>query len=51
MILIRMLIEYKWMEVDFVEEEWDTEDKIMRLNELDAEFNNTSLEKVIEITI
>ena len=36
--------------VEFVEEEWDTEDKILRLNELDALYNNISLEKVIEIT-
>ena len=43
-------IEYDWKEVEFVEEEWDTEDKISRLNELDAEFNNMSLEKIIELT-
>lgn len=42
--------ECSWEEVEFVDEEWDTEDKIRRLNELDAEFNNISLEKVIEIT-
>ncbi len=41
---------YSWKEVEFVNEEWDTEDKIRRLNELDAEFNNLSLEKIIEIT-
>ncbi|WP_299209177.1 hypothetical protein [uncultured Dokdonia sp.] len=43
-------IEYNWTDVEFVEEEWDTEDKIKRLNELDAEFNNIPLEKIIEIT-
>ena len=43
-------IEYDWTEVEFVEEEWDTEDKITRLNELDAEFNNMSIEKIIELT-
>jgi hypothetical protein len=43
-------IEYDWKEVEFVEEEWDTEDKITRLNELDAEFNNMSIEKIIELT-
>ncbi len=43
-------IEYDWTQVEFVEEEWDTEDKITRLNELDAEFNNMSLEKIIELT-
>ena len=43
-------IEYDWKEVEFVEEEWDTEDKITRLNELDAEFNNMPIEKIIELT-
>ena len=43
-------IEYNWIDVEFVKEEWDTEDKIKRLNELDAEFNNIPLEKIIEIT-
>lgn len=41
---------YTWKEVEFVDEEWDTEDKIRRLNELDAAFNNLPLEKIIEIT-
>ena len=39
-----------WKDVEFVEEEWDTEYKIRRLNELDAEFNNIPLEKIIEMT-
>lgn len=43
-------IEYRWLEVDFVEEEWDTPDKIKRLNEIDAEYNNLPIEKIIEIT-
>jgi len=43
-------IEYDWKEVEFVEEEWDTEDKSTRLNELDAEFNNMPIEKIIELT-
>ena len=42
--------EYDWMEIEFVEEEWDTEEKIKRLNELDSEFNNISIEKIIEMT-
>tara|TARA_R110002072_G_scaffold263142_4_gene421976 strand:- start:159 stop:548 length:390 start_codon:yes stop_codon:yes gene_type:complete len=42
--------EYEWEDVEFVIEEWDTEDKIKRLNELDAKFNNIALEKIIEIT-
>lgn len=43
-------IEYKWEDVDFVEEEWDTPEKIHRMNELDAEFNNMSLETIINFT-
>jgi hypothetical protein len=43
-------IEYKWKSVEFVEEEWDTPEKIQRLNELDAEFNNIPIEKIIEFT-
>ena len=43
-------IEYKWKSVAFVEEEWDTPEKIQRLNELDADFNNIPLEKIIEFT-
>jgi len=46
----RGTIEYEWKSIEFVDEEWDTEEKIMRLNELDAEFNNVSLEKIIELT-
>lgn len=43
-------IEYKWKDVEFIEEEWDTPEKIQRLNELDAEFNNLPVEKIIEFT-
>ena len=43
-------IEYDWNDIEFVEEEWDTKDKIKRLNELDAEFINIPIEKIIEIT-
>ena len=43
-------IEYSWNVVKFVNEEWDTIDKIHHLNELDAEYNNIPLEKMIEIT-
>ena len=42
-------VEYKWKDVEFVAEEWDTADKINRLNELDAEFNNLSIERIIEM--
>lgn len=43
-------VKYKWLEIDFVEEEWDTQHKIKRLNELDAQFNNIPLERIIEMT-
>ena len=42
-------IEYDWTAVEFVEEEWDTVDKIKRLNELDAEFNNVPIAEIIEM--
>lgn len=41
---------HEWKSVDFTEIEWDTEDKIQYLNKIDAEFNNITLEKIIEIT-
>jgi hypothetical protein len=43
-------VQYEWNCVDFINIEWDTKDKIQHLNELDAEFNNISLEKIIEMT-
>ena len=42
-------IEYKWKDVEFINEDWDTEFKIKHLNHLDAEFNNISIEKIIDI--
>ncbi len=38
--------EYEWSTVDFTDIEWDTIDRINYLNQLDAEFNNISLEKI-----
>ncbi len=43
-------IEYSWNVVKFVNEEWDTIDKIKHLNELDAQYNDITLEKMIEMT-
>ncbi|WP_188507318.1 hypothetical protein [Parapedobacter pyrenivorans] len=43
-------VEYSWREVDFLLEEWDTEDKIRYLNQIDAKFNNLPIEKIIEMT-
>jgi len=42
-------MEYHWNDVEFLEEEWDTEEKIKRLNEMDAAFNNISIEEIIEM--
>ncbi len=41
--------EYEWREVEFVDEEWDTVDKIQYLNELDAKYNDVPLEKIKNI--
>lgn len=38
-----------WKSVNFVEDDWDTEAKIRVLNEQDAEFNNISLDTVVEL--
>jgi hypothetical protein len=43
-------IEHDWVKVKFVEEEWDTAEKVKILNELDAEFNNMTIEEIIEMT-
>lgn len=40
---------FEWMNVDFTETEWDTQDKIQYLNELDAEFNNMTMDRINEI--
>jgi hypothetical protein len=42
--------EYEWAVVDFIDIEWDTDYKIQYLNELDAEYNNISIEKILEFT-
>jgi hypothetical protein len=41
--------EFNWEYVDFVNEEWDTLEKIVLLNEKDAQYNNLSIEKINEI--
>lgn len=41
-------IEVGWKEVEFVEEEWDTDSKIEELNKKDAEYNNMPLEELLE---
>lgn len=42
--------EYSWNDVQFVNEEWDTDYKILYLNQLDAKYNDLPLEKIIEIS-
>lgn len=39
-----------WRDVQFVNEEWDTPEKIAKLNKEDAEYNNIPLEKIYEMT-
>ncbi len=41
--------EFNWEYVNFVNEEWDTAEKIVILNEIDAHYNNLSIEKINEI--
>ena len=39
----------EWNVVEFVEEDWDTDAKILLLNKLDAEFNGLTLEELNEL--
>ena len=41
---------YDWKNIEFVDEEWDTQLKINQLNKIDAAYNNIDIEKLIEIT-
>ncbi len=40
------LNDYDWSDVCFTEEEWDTNERIRRLNEEDARFNDCSIEAI-----
>lgn len=42
-------VDYEWVNVEFVDEEWDTEDKIQHLNRLDAKYNDIPLEEIEDI--
>lgn len=42
--------ELKWSSVTFLNEEWDTKEKIKRLNEIDASYNNLTLKEVMALT-
>ena len=41
---------FNWAEVKFVDIEWDTEEKIEKLNREDAEFNNIPITRIYEMT-
>ena len=40
---------FSWKSVSFEEDDWDTPAKINMLNEQDAEYNNISLEEVVQL--
>ena len=40
---------YKWSEVEFDENDWDTVSKIQYLNEKDAEYNQVDIETINNI--
>jgi hypothetical protein len=39
-----------WLDVEFVENDWDTESKILHLNEVDARYNDLDIEFLKQIT-
>jgi hypothetical protein len=41
--------EVSWNEVDFDQNEWDTEAKILMLNTIDAEYNDLSIDDLNEL--
>jgi len=40
---------FNWNEIEFVETDWDTKEKIIELNRRDAEYNNISIEVINQI--
>lgn len=42
-------VEYTWTDVEFVEEDWDTEEEIKHFNALDAAYNKIPLERLEEL--
>lgn len=40
---------YDWSKVEFLDEEWDTKEKIKLLNQKDAEYNNLPIEEIIKM--
>ncbi|MNE30818.1 hypothetical protein D3C80_1243550 [compost metagenome] len=41
--------EYKWNDIEFDENDWDTDSKIQYLNERDAEYNQIDIETINDI--
>lgn len=41
--------EYKWNDIEFDENDWDTDSKIQYLNEKDAEYNQIDIETINDI--
>lgn len=41
--------EFKWIDVEFDENDWDTDSKIQYLNQRDAEYNQVDIETIIDI--
>lgn len=39
----------EWKSVVLDDNDWDTDEEILRLNEMDARYNNITLERVLEI--
>lgn len=44
----RATIKHQWNEVEFDEEDWDSASKIQHLNKLDAEYNQMSVNELLE---
>ena len=42
-------VQYNWVDIEFDENDWDTDSKISYLNELDAKYNGIDLERIKEI--
>lgn len=42
--------QFEWIDVEFDDNDWDTESKILYLNEQDARYNNVDIEMVKRIT-
>ena len=39
----------KWNSIDYVIEDWDSDDDILKFNQLDAEYNGIENDKIVEL--